>query len=224
MDETVLAYASAAATLGIGVGIAVLTVRSTADAHQRREQLCERRGWQYQKGSGGTVFSIIGAEDNVPFELKSLRSKGKNSSSSRRAVWSTPAEPRDGVVLLGPKIPQMMAGLNMGLPIAQMLLRMVLGEEAADLADIREVPDVGETRFRERFTILASSPGLAQEIASSSVCEALLEFSDNSKEPAAVMRWKERLDIRIPSGLKEAEALERVINLGVIIARRCGHS
>ena len=227
MTETVMIGVLAAGLVLVTGGFIAFAIQRQHKAQVAREDLCRERGWSYAKGKGRVAFRVEGVHDGIPWELESRNRKSSSGSSgsNRQGIWSTPTEPRDGVVLIGPKLPGMILGLNLGGALAQMILQAVLGDEAKDLADVNEVP-IGSGDFADKFSVLASSPQLAEETVTSDVREALIEIAQSSPfdSPPAIMRWKTRVDVRVADGLRTPERIEQMVELGVTIARRCGYA
>lgn len=212
-----------AATIAVGAMVIFLvSVLAWMVIRHRRDEAARvaflaHRGWRYERTGQG--FVVEGGE-TVPWTLTVVRSRGSSSSSSTQTLWETPAEPTTAVVLLGPKLPAMAMNIDMGGMVVQMALRMILGDDAKDLADAREVT-LGSAAFRERFSVLASSDELAASLVVPEIETALLEsaFTD-----AAVLRWRDRLQVRITHGAWDPDEIASLVSLGETVADRCGYA
>ncbi len=211
-----------AATLAVGVMVLLLValgawivIRHRRDEAARAAFLAHQ-GWRYERTGQG--FVVEGGE-TVPWTLTLVRSRGSNNSNATQTLWETPAEPTTAVVLLGPKLPAMAMNIDMGGMMVQMALRMILGDDAKDLADAREVT-LGSAAFRERFSVLASSEDLAASLVVPEIEAALLEsaFTD-----AVVLRWRDRLQVRITHGAWDPDEIASLVSLGETVAERCGY-
>ncbi len=182
-------------------------------AQQQAAKLVEdvqAHGWRYVKQSNG--FDVEGGEV-VPWQLRVRRSRGSGSSgSSSSTIWEIPAPPAEGVVLLGPPMPVGMPSL--GGSLVQLALRAILGDEAADLADAVMV-DVGEPRFRERFSVIASDRAMAERLLTPEVQGALL---GSGLDRLSVLRWKNRLQLRQVHAVRSLDDIQRLEALGQVLA------
>ncbi|MBT3220658.1 MAG: hypothetical protein HN348_16350 [Proteobacteria bacterium] len=227
MDATTIAaIVLGSAVPVVFVGLMLVIKRSNDQAHQRRAEGAERRGWTYQRGTGNVLFRLEGIEESIPWEVEAQRSQrsGQSGTSHSSTHFTTPAEQSDGVVLLGPKLPPFLAKMNFGGSLVQMLLQHLLGEEASDLSDLSEV-QVGSAPFRENFTVLASSRELAETFVVDEAQQTLLDWvrQGRSGEVPVIFRWKNRLQIRVREAFKDPKDLEALVELGVTLARQCGY-
>ena len=182
-------------------------------SRQRQQELeagIEAKGWRMVRQSRG--FDVEGG-DLVPWQMRVRRSSGSSSSSSSSTtLWEIPAPPSDAVVLFGPKLP--MALPSLGGSLVQFALRAILGDEAADLADAREV-QVGSPAFRESFSVISSDPQLAEQLLTAEVEEAL-QACPLSK--VAVLRWRDRLQVRLTYALWTLDEITQLEALGQVLA------
>lgn len=189
----------------IGV-VGALVVRS-----QRRTQALieavEARGWRYVKESRG--FSIEGGEV-LPWTLTVKRSgSSSNSNSSTWTVWEAPVEPTEAVVLAGPKLPSVLAGIDLGGGLVQMMLRAVLGDDAASLANV-EMVEHGEGAFAQGFSVVTDDRGLADAVLDARAQQLLLDGPDK----VTLLRWRDRLQVRLPYGVRDPEGIAALVALG----------
>lgn len=210
-----VAVAVIAALCAAGAGAMVVRSRR---AEAARAEAIAARGWRYARTGRG--FRIEGG-DTVPWTLTLTRSRssGSGSGGSTQTVWETPAAATSSVVLIGPKLPAAIAGLDLGGALVQLALRAVLGDDGKDLATAREIV-LGSEAFRERCSVIASDPALAAEILTPEIEAALLQTAVPS---AAVLRWRDRLQIRSAAGLWDAEEIAALVALGTDVAQRCGY-
>ncbi len=189
--------------------LAVLVVRAQRQAAARAEAV-RARGWRLETRPRGFV---VEGGDLVPWVL--TVSKPQNGSPTAR--WEAPAERTDGVVLVGPKLPSAVARLDLGSAMAQLALRALLGDDARHLAGARPV-EVGSAAFRERFSVIASTAAHAEAL----VDEGLEEALSSGPQGATILRWHERLQVRVPGGAPTFDDIAAIVALGEAAARRCG--
>ena len=108
-----------------------------------------------------------------------------------------PAPEVTEVALIGPKLPPLMAQIDLGGALAQRLLYYLLGDDAKDLANVEEL-HLGSGAFQERFSIVTSSPDLARQLVNDAVEHELLDWmTRHPGHPPVVFRWRDRLEIRM---------------------------
>jgi len=212
MGTTLLVVAMGMLVLGLAVWVVVRHRRDEA----ARSAFMEARGWRYTRSASG--FVVDGGEQ-LPWTLTLVRQRSSKDSSSVQTIWETPAEPTTAVVLVGPKLPAMALSIDLGGQLVQMALRMILGDDAKDLADAREV-SVGSPGFRDRFSVISSSEALAASLVVPEVEAALVQsgFTD-----AVVLRWRDRLQVRITHGAWQPDEIQALVSLGEQVAERCGY-
>ena len=215
MDPTVILFFVVASALSSGVIAFAFWYGKKREAE--RKAWAESKGWRYDKRGSTTVIS--GDYDGVPFEYKVRRQRSGNSTKTIYS-WETAAEPADHVVLVGPPIPSAMLAMGLGGSIVQLVLRMVLGPDAEQLADVRELP-FGTTLFDGKLTILGDDEAFAEGFFVEGTVAKLRELSQ-SKMTTAIIRWNARLEVR-PMEFSGREAdIEALVKLGVQLSRGAG--
>jgi hypothetical protein len=187
---------------------AVFFIQAKKDA--ARAEAMRSRGWRYIKGTRG--FEIV-PKEGVPWSLTLVKNKGKSQSQSATTSWQVPAR-SSGVVLVGPKLPSALANMNFGGSMAQFLLRALLGEDAGDLADIKEM-QTGSFALQERFTVLAETQADADTFVTPALEEALLSTLDGT----IILKWRDRLQVRLNRGVWKPQELVDLVEFGQRISR-----
>lgn len=217
----VLAAILGALALG---AVASWVVAREQRARKARAEGCAARGWRYAPGKGSARFTVEGSTNGIPWTLCVRRSKSGSSSSSHATttIWEAPADPTGAVVLLGPKLPQAFAGIDLGGAWIQLVLRFLLGDDATDLADLQQV-EVGSAELQAEFSVLASTEEDARSVIVPEVDAAVRAAAEPLGALPVVLRWRDRVQVRIHAGAWEIERIEALVALGVEVAERCGY-
>jgi len=156
----------------------------------------------------------------VPWSLRVTSSRSQSQSTVWGSTWIAPAEPASDAVLVGPKldVPAAMQALGGGL--VSLLLKMVLGDRAEELAGAREVTTVGSAAFQERFTVLSTSDGAAAALLTDEVQAALMGAPF---EQLVVLRWRDELQVRCARGAWAPDEAVALVRLGEQVALGCGY-
>jgi hypothetical protein len=206
---------------GMVLLFAGLIYRSSQQTKQRIADI-EAKGWTHSKRPKGRGFVVEGQTDDVLWTLTLIQSnQSNNSGSSTQTVWSTPAEPSDDVVLAGPKLPQALLALGLGGGVAQMLLKLILGDEAKDLVGAVEVT-LDDPAFHQSFSVVSTNQQAAETLLTDEVRSAL-RSSVSSAGAAVVLRWKNRLEVRLKQGTWTVDEMQELVDLGVRVAAGVGY-
>lgn len=212
------------------VGILVVMVGSTAlmggilwyayQQEKKRKEILEAKGWTYTKVNRG--FKVEGVTDGVLWEYIVRKGSGKNSSST--AMWRTPAEPSEDIVLVGPPLPEAMLAMGFSGMLVQFLAKKVLGEEgAADLGRSRElpVPDA----LRGKVSVVGTDTEVADAFLTEDNIQALLGAAETFRAIPAVLRWRDKLEVRpMGSDIRSPDGIVATVELGCTLARAAGYA
>lgn len=217
MDPTIIVFFVLASALSTSVIAFAFWYGKKREAE--RKAWAESKGWRYDKRGSTTVIS--GDVDGVPFEYKVRKVRSGNNTKTVYS-WETAAEPADHVVLVGPPIPSavLSMGAAVGSSIVQFVLRVVLGPEATQLEDVRELP-FGKTLFDGRLTVLGDDEAFAEGFFVEGTVAKLRDLS-GSKTPPAIIRWNDRLEVRPMQFSGREEEIEELVTLGVQLAQGAG--
>ena len=205
----------------IPVGIVAMFVRQKKKTRARIKAI-EAKGWRTNRLKNG--FRVDGDSDGIPWTL-TLKTSNKRNNSGRRAVtiWEAPAEPIDEVVLFGPKLPPIMTQLNFGGSLVQMALKFLLGDDAEDLVNIQEINGVGSDEFQRQFTVLATTQASAEALIVPNLEKQMFLAKAHFGEPLIVLRWRDRIQVRLQKGTWEIDQMEALIGVGIEAAENAGY-
>ena len=195
----------------IGAGIGGLVLWSQKQQRARREGF-EAKGWRVTTLPNG--YRVDGELEGCAWTFESTH---KRNNHRGRNTWSVAAEPTDRIVLLGPPVPSAMSAM-MGSGLGQMVLKMLLGDEAKDLATVNTVVFGGD--FGSRVSVMATEESAARELITPEVKEAMLRL--DGKFPS-VIRWRDRLEIHVDQRIYDAEALQKIVDLGASLVPQLGY-
>jgi len=146
-------------------------------------QLAQRNGWTFEKVNQPQLEGFILRTAEWTLEaLVSSTERTSEAGSSPVAFnnkWSTDrVTSQDGLVMIGPKVPQVQLG-GFGEMVLQKALRMMLGDEANQAVGLGEVK-VGRSSFGDRYSVWATSQEAAEKVLTFELENALLKW--NGKE------------------------------------------
>lgn len=195
----------------VGVGYAMFRDRA---ADRALREAVPARGWRIRDGASPSERWVVeGEHDGVPWSVTGRQRTGGDHGSGTRqeTVFVAPAPPLAGVVLVGPKLPSALAGLDLGGGVVQLLLRQVLGAEAADLAPTRPV-DL-PAPLADRYSAIGSDDAEADRLLGDAALVAALDGWPGAVRPV-VLRWKDRVEVRVQERVRDPAALERLVAVG----------
>lgn len=166
----------------VGIAIAVIFFivnKKKGEREKAIQELAANSGWKYEKVNRTQQKGfILSAED---WTLESLASSTNTPSEAGSSdisfanTWrTTRVNSPSGMVLIGPKTPSVNLG-GLGELLIQKALRLMLGDEADQAVDLKEVL-VGRTSFRDRFSVWATSQENAANILSYELENELLNW------------------------------------------------
>lgn len=163
----------------IVAAIFIITGKKKKEKEAALVQLAQRNGWAYEKVNRAQLAGfILRAAD---WSLEALVSSSVHTSEAGSSPvaynnkWSTDkVTSQEGLVMIGPKIPQVQLG-GFGDMVLQKALRMMLGDEAGQAAGLGEVK-VGRGSFGERYSVWATSQEAAEKMLTFDLENALLKW------------------------------------------------
>lgn len=169
MDDIFVSIIVVIVTGLVIIGIFVITGRKKKQREAAIQQLAINSGWRYEKINQVQKkgFVLRGEGWNLESFMESTDRSGEAGSSdwSFTNKWSTDRVTLpDGLVMIGPKTPNVQLGQLNGLGnlVLQKALQHMLGADAEKAADMVEV-FVGRTSFRDRFSVWATSQEAAEK-------------------------------------------------------------
>jgi hypothetical protein len=219
--EDIIAAGFGLAMFAVMFGLFAFLILNQRKKTAARIAACEARGWKYTAVKKG--FHLEGDSNGVPWTLKLIvSSSNAQSSGSPTTVWETPVAPSEEIVLFGPKLPPILTQLNLGGSVVQMVLKYLLGDDARDIVNVKEVHSAGSSSFNELFTVLATTSERANELIDSEVESTVLKAKERFKTAPVVLRWRDKLQVRLMVGTWSPEDIEALVTLGVEVAERSG--
>ena len=176
----------------------------------------QKTGWRIESTAAGKVLPFTWAIESVTVQSAPSADESTSPNFSRVTIWSSEAAAlKDGMVLIGPKIPSSLPVLNsslIGNTLVQGALRMMLGEDAAQLIGLAEV-QAGSSDLRKRWSVWAHDPAQANRLLSAEV-EAALDAL-----PAGLMVIirlnRQRLVVEVRDRqITDTALLQKLTNLG----------
>lgn len=191
------------------------------------------RGWECIPLHGGQItgYHLRGTTRGFRWELETTLAmapaasgSGATSHQTRHTRWQSPdAVCNEGLVLVGPHSratsanPPALESLG-GLAgmVVRQALEWMLGQDAAYLADLREVP-LGSSSFRERYMIWARDERVARRLLTTDAERVLTGWP--AKLPLVVKLGPRGLQIDLRDAQLLAGAdLDQLVDLGIRLA------
>ena len=209
---------------GIGLGltsiIAAVFIRSqrqTEAAHVAREELAAQKGWTHARtaaGKGGR-WTLTGSVPGGPEWTMFARKYRSGDNTTEETRWTMAVPPPDGVVAVGPPLPDI-PFLNLGGAVVQMLLKVFFGEDAKELVGIEKM-EIGPPNFRGHYAVASNNRSLAESFLSGPAEMALLEWASAARGAPIVLYWRRGLEIRITRVVEDPEDLTAIVDLGLLL-------
>ena len=179
-------------------------------------QLAQLNGWAVEKVNQPQLEGfILRASD---WTLEALVSSSERTSEagsspvSNKNKWSTDrVTSQDGLVLIGPKVPQVQLG-GFGEMVLQKALRMMLGDEASQAVGLGEVK-VGRSSFGERYSVWATSQEAAEKVLALELENALLKWNGKELPVLKFSATGTQISTR-QARLDNAEGVQALVDLG----------
>ena len=197
--------------------------RNKVQQEQKIQEIASLRGWEYERIREPLAagYRLRGTIDGIPWTLEGLtesnsREAGPGSSETSSSTrWISPAaNPPGGMVVIGTRPPgsTTAAASMMGSTLVQAALRLMVGKDAFQISNLREV-SAGSASFQQRYMVWAHSEADAQRLLSSSVESALLAWP--VKLPLVVKLGPQGLEIRLAQRkVTSSIEMDGMVNLG----------
>lgn len=162
----------------IGV-IFIITGKKKKEKEAAILQLAQRNGWTYEKVNqaqlGGFILRAADWTLEALVSTTAQTSEAGSSPVSFQNKWLTSkVNSKDGLVIIGPKVPQVQLG-GFGEMVLQKALRLMLGEEGDQAAGLSEVK-VSRGALGERYSVWAVNPEAAEKVLTYELENALLKW------------------------------------------------
>lgn len=185
-------------------------------------EFANERGWQFQdvlpqpgRAQRQHVFrgrSSDGIEWEMVMNLKQSTTKTIPVAST---IWSTDQiRSRSGIVLIGPKLDKYFDTLDLSNPLVTMFFRMVLGDEADQISDLRRVQIEGQ----DNMTVLATDSEYGQKIVTSEVLGCYQDWGKDYKGEdhfPILFLGENRLQFKVKRALTKAAEADAFVNFCV---------
>lgn len=176
--------------------------------------LAAQQGWVYEKIDDRLSTGYRLTKPGWVFEaVKTSTGSNNNSGSSEFSEysrwWTDQVRFSPGILLIGPKQPEIDLG-GIGDMVKQAALRLMIGKEADDALGVEEVL-IGRISLREYYSIYTNQEENAKNILTMEVEDALLRYPNKLKPVVKVN----------PSGLElklHAQMLQKTEEINAFIA------
>lgn len=213
--------------IGLGAMVYFLN-KATKEAHKKRAELAERKGWVYKPVTSRLVWNVPfndrniryrmegTASDGIPWEITARyhkkidsKSKNRNTTTTRELLPSTELvfqKPFDGNFLVMPS-----AGFNIpGFAMGEIFNRLGFPSSVPRLKD-DELPQ----ELTGKFDIYSADPGNMKLIEA--IAPGLLEWGEKyprDKKGIALAATSQSCKIRVEWSLEKPEDIEAFVNTG----------
>jgi hypothetical protein len=162
----------------VGTFFAVLLIYyfKTMQRVETGEQFAHERGWQFQDvlpqlghAQRQYIFRGRSADKGIEWEMViNLKQSTTQTIPIASTVWSTDQiRSSNGIVLVGPKLDKFFDTLDLSNPMVTMFFRMILGDEADRIGDLKRVTIEGTSNL----TVLATDSEYGKKIITSEVLD-----------------------------------------------------
>jgi len=201
------------------IGIFIFAGRKKQQREAAIRQLAVNSGWGYDKINEVQKKGFVLRGEG--WKLESFMESTNRSGEARSSDWSFTNQWRtdritlpDGLVMIGPKTPNVQLGQLSGLGslVLQKALQHMLGIDAEKAADMVEV-FVGRTSFRDRYSVWATSQEVAEKALTYELENELLNWK--LKVPP-VLKFSDRgVEITTREGkLETPEEVNALVGVG----------
>jgi hypothetical protein len=148
-------------------------------------EFAQKRGWQFQdvlpqfgRAQRQHIFRGTSPE-GLTWELAiNLKQSTTGTIPVASTIWSTDQiRSRQGIVLIGPKLDKFFNTLDLSNPLTTMFFRMILGDEAEQIPNLKRLPIEGQ----HNLTVLATESEYGQQIVSTEVLGSYQDWSKKYK-------------------------------------------
>lgn len=188
-------------------------------------EFANERGWRFQdvlpqpgRAQRQHVFrgrSSDGIEWEMVINLKQSTTKTIPVAST---IWSTDQiRSRSGIVLIGPKLDKYFDTLDLSNPLVTMFFRMVLGDEADQISDLRRLQIEGQ----DNMTVLATDSEYGKQIVTSEVLGCYQDWGNEYKGEdrfPILFLGENRLQFKVKRSLTKAAEADAFVNFCLKVA------
>ncbi len=206
-------------TAVIVAAIFIITGRKKKEKEAALMQLAQRNGWRYEKVNQAQQSGfVLRAPDWTLESMVSSDPRTSEAGSSAVAYhnnWFTDRmSSKQGLVMIGPKTPQVQLGA-FGDLVLQKALRAMLGDEADQAVGLAEVK-IGRGSFGERYSVWAVNQEVAEKVLTYNLENALLRWK--GKELPVLKFSAAGAKITTRQGrLDSVEKVQEMVDLGTAL-------
>lgn len=205
---------------GLMIGLIFLAVsRARMKKSGQVQQLALEKGWKYEAikerlrsgyrlSAPGWVFETITASSGGP------SAAGSSNVSSETHWISQQVHLPERMLLIGEQVGHPALGA-LGENLLQQAVQLLLGDEGADAAGLREIP-AGSDLFQRRYMVWANDPADVERVLTPRLERVLLNWPG---QPLPVIRFSSRglrLDI-LHKRVEDLKELDAIITLGELL-------
>ena len=221
MDDIISSLIVIAVTAVVVALIFWLVARKNRQREAALRQLASLNGWvyepikeQYRKGhrlskGAWSIEAVNTTTSNSP------ENTGSSTVTSETRWFNNEARFSGGMVLIGPRQPEINLGNVSGFLI-QAALQLMIGDEAQDAKGIESV-ELGSLELMKRYMVWTNQPDTAKEFLNMHVESALLNWPPKKVPP--VIKYSPRgLEVKVQGQrLSAAEDLMALVKLGNVL-------
>jgi hypothetical protein len=211
----------------VGAFFAVLLMYyfKTMQRVETGEQFAHERGWQFQDvlpqlGHAQRQHIFRGrSADGIEWEMViNLKQSTTQTIPVASTVWSTDQiRSRNGIVLVGPKLDKFFDSLDLSNPLVAMFFRMILGDEADRIGDLKRVTIEGPSNL----TVLANDSKYGKKIVTSEVLDYYQDwvkrYKGEERFPVLFLS-NDRLQFKVKRALTRAAEADAFVNFCLRVA------
>lgn len=205
--------------LGAIAVLFVILLRPYFKGIETNAEFANERGWQFQDvlpqfGHAQRQHIFHGrSSEGIEWELViNLKQSSTRTMPVASTIWSTEQiRSSNGIVLIGPKLDKLFDTLDLSNPLVTMFFRMILGDEAERIADLKRVSIEGQGDL----TVLAVDSEYGQKIVTSEVLACYQHWSKEYKGEErfpVLFLGKNRLQFKVKRALTKAAEADAFVN------------
>jgi hypothetical protein len=182
-------------------------------------EFASKRGWQFQDvlpqpGRAQRQHVFRGrSSDGIEWEMViNLKQSTTETIPVTSTIWSTEQiRSSSGIVLIGPKLDKYFDSLDLSNPVVSMFFRMILGDEADQISNLKRLPIEGQSNL----TVLATDSEYGQKIVTSEVFSCYQDWRKEYKEEKRfpiLFLGENRLQFKVKRALTNAAEADAFVN------------
>jgi len=216
MDDITISLLVVLITAIIIGGIFVLAYYRKRNTQQLVINLATQRGWRYEKVNDRTTsgYRLYGPQWVFEGLRETSESSSNSGSSNVRSFtrwYSTQVNFTPGILLIGPKQPEINLG-GISDVIKQAMLKLMVGDEADDALGIEESL-IGRMSLRERYMVWTNQEEKARDVLTPEVENALIRYP--GKIPPVVKFNAKGIEVKLISQhLEKPDEIEGFVAIG----------